>query len=173
MTRVEKNQAIDNLTVKLNDANIFYITDIAGLDAENSSLLRRSCFKSDIQLEVVKNSLLKKALEKADGTYDELYDTLVGSTSIMFSSIGNGPAKIIKEFRKKSDKPLLKGAFIEEAIFIGDDNLDALVAIKSKEELIGDIVALLQSPAKNVISALQSSGGTIAGIVKTLSEKPE
>ena len=173
MTREEKNQAIKDLTVKLNGANIFYLADIAGLDAESSSLLRRNCFKGDIQLEVVKNTLLKKALEKADGNYDELYGTLVGNTSIMFSNIGNAPAKIIKEFRKKSDKPLLKGAFIEEAIFIGDENLDALVAIKSKEELLGDIVALLQSPAKNVISALQSSGGTLAGIVKTLSEKPE
>lgn len=173
MKREEKNQAIENLTVKLNEANIFYLADIAGLDAESSSLLRRNCFKSDIQLEVVKNTLLKKALEKAEGNYDELYDSLVGNTSIMFSNVGNAPAKIIKEFRKKSEKPLLKGAFIEEAIFIGDENLDALVAIKSKEELLGDIIALLQSPAKNVISALQSSGGTLAGIVKTLSEKPE
>jgi len=173
MTRAEKNQAISDLTVKLNDANIFYLADIADLDAESSSLLRRNCFKVDIQIEVVKNTLLKKALEKADGNYDELYGTLSGNTSIMFSNIGNAPAKIIKEFRRKSEKPLLKGAFIEEAIFVGDENLDALVAIKSKEELLGDIVALLQSPAKNVISALQSSGGTIAGIVKTLSEKPE
>ena len=173
MTREEKNQAIDVLTTKLNDANIFYIADIAGLDAENSSNLRRTCFKSDVQLEVVKNTLLRKALEEANGNYDDLYDTLVGNTSIMFSNIGNVPAKIIKEFRNKSDKPLLKGAFIEESIYIGDENLDALVAIKSKEELLGEIVTLLQYPAKNVISALQSSGGTIAGIVKTLSEKPE
>jgi len=173
MTREEKNQAIENLTVKLNDANIFYLADIAGLDAESSSLLRRNCFKSDIQLEVVKNTLLKKALEKAEGNYDELYDTLAGNTSIMFSNVGNAPAKVIKDFRKKSEKPLLKGAFIEESIYIGDENLEALVAIKSKEELLGEIVTLLQSPAKNVISALQSSGGTIAGIVKTLSEKPE
>lgn len=173
MTREDKNQAIDVLTEKLNANNIFYIADIAGLDAENSSNLRRTCFKSDVQLEVVKNTLLRKALEKAEGEYAELYDTLKGNTSIMFSTVGNAPAKIIKDFRKKSDKPLLKGAFVEEAIFIGDENLDALVAIKSKEELLGEIVSLLQSPAKNVVSALQSSGGTIAGIVKTLSEKPE
>ncbi|MBL4593673.1 MAG: 50S ribosomal protein L10 [Flavobacteriales bacterium] len=173
MTREEKNQAIDVLTEKLNGSNIFYLTDIAGLDAEGSSNLRRSCFKSDVQLEVVKNTLLRKALEKAEGNYDELYDSLKGSTSIMFSTVGNAPAKIIKDFRKKSETPLLKGAFIEEAIFIGDEHLDALVAIKSKEELLGDIISLLQSPAKNVISALQSSGGKIAGIVKTLSEKPE
>jgi large subunit ribosomal protein L10 len=173
MTREDKNQAIDDLTGKLNDANIFYLADIAGLDAQSSSDLRRNCFKSDVQIEVVKNTVLRKALEKADGEYAELYETLKGNTSIMFSTVGNAPAKIIKDFRKKSDKPFLKGAFVEEAIFIGDENLDALVAIKSKEELLGEIVSLLQSPAKNVISALQSSGGTIAGIVKTLSEKPE
>jgi large subunit ribosomal protein L10 len=173
MTREDKNQAIDVLTTKLNDANIFYIADIAGLDAENSSNLRRTCFKSDVQLEVVKNTLLRKALEKADGEYEELYDALKGNTSVMFSTVGNAPAKIIKDFRKKSDKPFLKGAFVEESIYIGDENLEALVAIKSKEELLGEIVSLLQSPAKNVVSALKSSGGTIAGIVKTLSEKPE
>jgi len=173
MTREDKNQAIDVLAGKLNDANIFYLADIAGLDAESSSDLRRSCFKNDVQIEVVKNTVLKYALEKADGEYEELYSALKGNTSILFSTVGNAPAKIIKDFRKKSDKPFLKGAFIEESIYIGDENLDALVAIKSKEELLGEIVTLLQSPAKNVISALQSSGGTIAGIVKTLSEKPE
>mgnify|MGYP001341548497 CR=1 FL=1 len=173
MTREEKNDAIEVLTGKLNEANIFYLADIDGLDAETSSNLRRSCFKDNVQLEVVKNTLLRKALEKAEGEYTELYDTLKGNTSIMFSTVGNSPAKIIKDFRKKSERPLLKGAFIEEAIFIGDEHLDALVAIKSKEELLGDIITLLQSPAKNVISALQSSGGKIAGIVKTLSEKPE
>ncbi len=173
MTKEEKNQFVDDLTVRLNNANIFYLADIAGLDAENSSKLRRSCFSGNIQMEVVKNSLLKKALERAEGNYDELYVSLKGNTSIMFAETGNGPAKLIKEFRKKSEKPLLKGAFIDQAIFIGDANLDALVALKSKEELIGDIIALLQSPAKNVISALQSGGGKIAGIVKTLSERPE
>lgn len=173
MTREEKNQFIDGLTSRLNEANIFYLADVAGLDAESSSKLRRSCFTGDVQVEVVKNTLLRKALEKADGEYEELYDTLKGNTSIMFAETGNAPAKIIKTLRKKSDKPLLKGAFIEQAIYIGDENLDFLTSIKSKEELIADVIALLQSPAKNVISALQSSGGKIAGIVKTLSEKPE
>lgn len=173
MTKEEKNQFVDDLTVKLNNANVFYLADIAGLNAENSSKLRRSCYSGNIQMEVVKNSLLKKALERAEGNYDELYVSLKGNTSIMFAETGNGPAKLIKEFRKKSEKPILKGAFIDQAIFIGDANLDALVALKSKDELIGDIIALLQSPAKNVISALQSSGGKIAGIVKTLSERPE
>ena len=173
MTREEKNQFIDDLTTRLNEANIFYLADIAGLDAEGSSKLRRSCFNGDIKLEVVKNTLLRKALEKAEGNYDELYDTLVGNTSIMFATAGNAPAKIIKDFRKKNDKPILKGAFIEEAIYIGDENLEFLTSIKSKEELIGELIALLQSPAKNVVSALQSSGGKLAGIVKTLSERPE
>lgn len=173
MTREEKNQAITDLTTRLNAAPIFYLADIAGLDAEGSSKLRKTCFNSDVQLEVVKNTLLKKALEKAEGDYDELYDTLKGNTSIMFSTVGNAPAKVIKDFRKKSDKPILKGAFIEEAIYIGDENLDFLTSVKSKEELIGDLIALLQSPAKNVVSALQSGGGQLAGIVKTLSERSE
>ena len=173
MTKEEKNQFVEGLTVKLNNANIFYLADIAGLDAENSSRLRRTCFSNNIQMEVVKNSLLKKAMERAEGNYDEMFVSLKGNTSIMFAETGNGPAKMIKEFRKKSEKPVLKGAFIDQSIFIGDANLDALVALKSKEELIGDIIGLLQSPAKNVISALKSSGGKIAGIVKTLSERPE
>lgn len=173
MTKEEKNRAIKDLTTRLNDANIFYLADIAGLDAVASSNLRRTCFKSDVKLEVVKNTVLKQALVKAEGEYDELYDTLKGNTSIMFSTVGNAPAKVIKDFRKKSEKPILKGAFIESAIYIGDENLDFLTSIKSKEELIADLIALLQSPAKNVVSALQSSGGQLAGIVKTLSERPE
>lgn len=173
MTKEEKNQFVEKLTTRLNNANIFYLADIAGLDAESSSKLRRTCFSNNIQMEVVKNSLLKKAMERAEGNYNEMFVSLKGNTSIMFAETGNGPAKMIKEFRKKSEKPVLKGAFIDQSIFIGDANLDALVALKSKDELIGDIIALLQSPAKNVISALQSGGGKIAGIVKTLSERPE
>ncbi|TXB65217.1 50S ribosomal protein L10 [Vicingus serpentipes] len=173
MTREEKNQAIEVLTEKVNNANVFYLADIAGLDAESSSKLRRSCFTNNIQIEVVKNTVLRKALERAEGDYDELYDTLKGNTSVIFAEAGNAPAKLIKDFRKKSEKPVLKGAFIDQAIYIGDQNLDLLVAIKSKEELIGDLIALLQSPAKNVVSALQSSGGKLAGIVKTLSERSE
>lgn len=174
MTKEEKSQYIDVLTEKLNNANIFYLADIAGLNAETTSKLRKSCFQGNIQLEVVKNTLLRKAFEKAEKDYEGLYDSLKGNTSIMFAEVGNAPAKVIKEFRKKSDKPLLKGAFIEEAIYIGDNSLDALVSIKSKEELIGDIIALLQSPAKNVVAALKSSGGgKLAGLVKTLSERSE
>ncbi|GFZ78678.1 50S ribosomal protein L10 [Aquaticitalea lipolytica] len=171
MTREEKSQVIEELTAQLADNAHIYLTDISGLDAGNTSDLRRACFKANIKLAVVKNTLLEKAMEASDKDFGDLPKTLKGNTSVMYSETGNAPAKVIKAFRKKSDKPLLKGAFIEEAIYIGDEQLDALVDIKSKEELIGDIVALLQSPAKNVISALKSSGGKLAGIVKTLSEK--
>jgi len=171
MTREEKSVVIEELTAQLADNANIYLTDISGLDAATTSRLRRACFKSNIKLAVVKNTLLAKAMEASDRDFGELPTTLKGNTSVMYSETGNGPAKVIKEFRKKSDKPLLKGAFIEESIYIGDDLLDALVDIKSREELIGEIIGLLQSPAKNVISALKSSGSTIAGIVKTLSER--
>ncbi|MBU2920185.1 50S ribosomal protein L10 [Winogradskyella psychrotolerans] len=171
MTREEKSQVIEELTAQLADNTNIYLTDISGLDAATTSNLRRACFKSNIKLAVVKNTLLEKAMEASDKEFGDLPATLKGNTSVMYSETGNAPAKVIKEFRKKSEKPLLKGAFIEESIYIGDDLLDTLVDIKSREELIGEIVGLLQSPAKNVISALKSSGGTIAGIVKTLSER--
>jgi len=171
MTREEKSQVIEILTAQLSENPIIYLTDISGLDAGNTTNLRRACFKAGVKLAVVKNTLLAKAMKSSDKEFGELTDILKGNTSLMFSETGNAPAKVIKEFRRKSDKPLLKGAFIEEAIYIGDDQLDKLVEIKSREELIGDIVGLLQSPAKNVISALKSSGGKLAGIVKTLSEK--
>ena len=171
MTREEKSVVIEELTAQLADNSNIYLTDISGLDATTTSNLRRACFKSNIKLAVVKNTLLEKAMEASDKDFGELPTILKGNTSVMYSETGNAPAKVIKEFRKKSERPLLKGAFIEEAIYVGDDLLDTLVDIKSKEELIGDIIALLQSPAKNVISALKSGGGTIAGLVKTLSER--
>jgi len=171
MTREEKSQVIQELTQELADNNNIYLADISGLNAVTTSDLRRACFKANVKLSVVKNTLLEKAMEASDKEFGELPSVLKGNTSIMISETGNAPAKLIKSFRKKADKPLLKGAFIEEAIYIGDDQLDTLVDIKSREELIGDIVALLQSPAKNVISALKSSGGKLAGIIKTLSEK--
>ena len=171
MTREEKSLVIEELTAELaNNANI-YLTDISGLNAGTTSNLRRACFKAGVKLSVVKNTLLEKAMEASDREFGELPTVLKGNTSVMYSETGNVPAKLIKTFRKKSEKPLLKGAFIEEAVYIGDNQLDMLVDIKSKEELIGEIVGLLQSPAKNVISALKSGGGTIAGIIKTLSEK--
>jgi large subunit ribosomal protein L10 len=171
MTREEKSQVIEELTAQLADNTNIYLTDISGLDAATTSNLRRACFKANIKLAVVKNTLLEKAMEASEKEFGELPTTLKGNTSVMYSETGNAPAKVIKEFRKKSEKPLLKGAFIEESIYVGDELLDTLVEIKSREELIGEIVGLLQSPAKNVISALKSSGGTIAGIVKTLSER--
>ncbi len=171
MTREEKSEVIENLTAQLTENSTIYLADISGLNAETTSNLRRACFKANIKLAVVKNTLLAKAMESSDKDFGDLPSVLKGNTSLMFSEAGNGPAKLIKDFRKKSEKPVLKGAFIESAIFIGDDQLDTLVSIKSKEEVIGDIIGLLQSPAKNVISALKSSGGKIAGILKTLSEK--
>jgi len=171
MTREEKSRVIEELTAQLAGTNVVYLADISGLNAETTSNLRRACFKAGIQLEVVKNTLLGKAMEASDNDYGDLATVLAGNTSILIAENGNAPAKIIKEFRKKSDKPLLKGAFIHHAVFIGDNQLDALIALKSKEEVIGEIIGLLQSPAKNVISALKSSGGKIAGIVKTLSER--
>ena len=171
MNREDKNRIIDNLADSISNAKHFYFTDISDLDAETTSKLRRACFEKDINLVVVKNTLLKKALERFDGKYDDLYQSIVNSTSIMFAEINNVPAKLIKEFRKTNQKPVLKAAFVEESIYIGDEHLDALSSIKSKEELIGDLILLLQSPARNVLSALQSGGSKLAGIVKTLSEK--
>jgi len=171
MTREEKSQVIKDLTGKLSDNKIIYLADISGLNASDTSNLRRACFKANVNLAVVKNTLLAKAMEKSDKDFGDLPGTLKGNTSLMTSETGNAPAKVIKAFRKKSDKPVLKGAFVEEAVYIGDDQLDALVSIKSKEELIGDILTILQSPAKNVISALQSGGSQLSGILKTLSEK--
>ncbi len=171
MTREEKSQVIQDLTAQLADNANIYLTDISGLNAGTTSDLRRACFKANVSMAVVKNTLLEKAMEASDKEFGELPSVLKGNTSVMYSETGNAPAKVIKAFRKKSEKPLLKGAFIEEAVYIGDDQLDMLVDIKSKEELIGEIVTLLQSPAKNVISALKSGGGTLAGIIKTLSEK--
>jgi large subunit ribosomal protein L10 len=171
MTKEEKSRVIEDLTAQLAGTNVVYVADISGLNAETTSDLRRACFKAGIKLEVVKNTLLEKAMDSSDNNYGELPSILKGNTSIMIAENGNAPAKIIKEFRKRSDKPVLKGAYIHEAVFIGDNQLDALVALKSKDEVIGEIIGLLQSPAKNVVSALKSGGSTIAGLVKTLSER--
>ena len=172
MTREEKSQYIEDLAAKLSETGVFYLTDTAGLTVETVNQLREKCFKNSIELRVVKNTLLKKAMENVKGKdLSELYDVLPGPTAIMIADVGNVPAKLIKDFRKKSNRPILKGAFVEQTIFVGDDQLQTLVDIKSKEELIGEIIGLLQSPAKNVISALSSSKNTIAGLVKTLSEK--
>ena len=171
MRREEKDVIIENLAERLNHSRHFYLTDISELNAEETSNLRRKCYEREISLLVVKNTLLRKAMEKSEGDFNDLYDVLKDSTSIMFCETGNTPAKLIKEFRKTMEKPVLKAAFVEESIYIGDDQLEVLSKIKSKEELLGDLLGLLQSPAQNLVSALASSGSKLAGALKTLSEK--
>ena len=172
MNKDEKNQAIEELTGLLSGSSVVYLADTSSLTVEATNNFRRKCFKENVRVKVVKNTLLKKAIEKVEGkNLSGLIEVLHGPTAIMLSETGSLPAKVIKDFRKKFDKPVLKGAFVEEEIYLGDENLKALSEIKSKEELIGDIITLLQSPAKNVISALKSAENTIAGVVKTLQEK--
>ncbi len=156
MTREEKSIAIEKLTAQLAGTNIVYVADLSGLNAETTSNLRRACFKAGIKLEVVKNTLLVKAMEVSENNYGELPSVLVGNSAILISDVANAPGKIIKDFRKKSDKPLLKGAYVNSEIYIGDNQLDMLATIKSKEELIGELIGLLQSPAQRIISALQN-----------------
>lgn len=172
MNKDQKQQYIDDLAQDLSQANIFYLADTSGLTVEITNNLRRRCFQAGISLRVVKNTLLAKAMQKVDGKeYGELPGVLSGATSILFAEVGNVPAKLIQEFRRKNDKPVLKGAYIDEAVFIGDSQLETLVSLKSREELIGEIIGLLQSPAKNVISGLTGGGQKIAGILKTLEER--
>ena len=171
MNKKQKNEMIATLEGMLNDNSNFYLADISGLTAEENSALRRLCFKREVYLQVVKNTLLKKAFEKNSTDFSELYSVLVGNTSIMQAEASNSAAKVIKEFRKKNEKPILKAAYLEEALYIGDENLSALADLKSKNELIGDIITLLQSPAKNVIASLQSGGNKLSGIVKALQER--
>jgi large subunit ribosomal protein L10 len=175
MKKEEKGQLIETLAQQLAESNVFYLTDISGLNAVKTSELRRTCYSKGIKLVVVKNALLQKAMEQVvDKDFEELYDVLKGNTALMFTDTGNLPARMIKEFTKKNriDRPALKGAYIEETCYTGADNLEFLANIKTKNELIGELIGLLQSPAKNVISALNSGGATIAGLVKTLSERP-
>ena len=171
MKKEDKDIIISEITEQLKNNKNFYLADTSELNAADTSLLRRKCFEQNIKLRVVKNTLLKKAFENSEVEYDELYDVLKESTSIMFTETANVPARLIKEFRKTKEKPVLKAAFVEESVYIGHDQLDALVNLKSKEELVGDIILLLQSPMKKVVSSLQSGGQTITGILKTLSEK--
>ena len=173
MTREEKNQLIDSLAEQLTSHDTIYVADISDLDSEVTTKLRALCHKQEVHLQIVKNTLLKKAMDKVDKDFNDLYEILSGPTSLMLSDKGNAPAKLIKEFRKTSDRPILKGAYIEEMVYLGDDQLDFLAAIKSKDELVADVIALLQSPMRNVIGALQSGGNNITGVLKTLSEKSE
>lgn len=171
MKRSDKLEVIEQLTNEINSYSHFYIADISGLNAEVTSNLRRLCNKREVKLVVVKNKLLRKALENSTKDTAELYDVLKDNTSVLFSNTGNVPAKLIKEFAKKNKKPVFKAAYVEECAYIGENQLDALVDIKSKEELIGGIINMLQSPIKNVVSALQSGGQTIVGVLKTLEER--
>ncbi len=172
MKQEDKSLIINEIVETLKGYSNFYLVETAGLDAEKTSQLRRACNQADIKLMVVKNTLLHKALEQIEGDFTEIYSALAGPTSLMCSNVGNAPAKLIKDFVKKDDKlPLLKAAYVEETVYLGADQLDTLVAIKSKNELIADVVALLQSPAKNVISALQSGATKLHGILETLSKK--
>ncbi|NQD70010.1 50S ribosomal protein L10 [Sphingobacterium shayense] len=171
MRKEEKQEIVQALAEQIKSYGNFYITDTAELTVEKVNNIRRKCFESGIAIQVAKNTLIEKALIEAGIDSDELRSVLKGASTIMFSETGNAPAKLIKELRKSGDKPVLKAAYIQETAFVGDDQLNALVTLKSKEELVADIIALLQSPAKNVISALQSGGNTISGLVKALEER--
>lgn len=172
MNRNEKAKYIEDLATELQESNVLYLTDTAELTVETINAIRRKCFQSSIKLKVVKNALLQKAMDKVENkNFGELSTVLKGSTSLMISEVANAPAKLIQEFRKKGDKPVLKGAYIEESIYIGDNQLSTLESLKSKDELLGEIIGLLQSPAKNVLSGLKGAGGKLAGILKTLEER--
>ena len=171
MRRSEKDTIIENLTEELNSYNHFYLADISELNASVTSDLRRTCFKQDVKLVVAKNTLLRKALENSNKDVEDLYDVLKGNTSVMFAETANVPAKVIKDFGKKHGRPVLKAAYVEESIYIGENQLDALVAVKSKDELIADVVALLKSPMDTVLSQLKSGGNILHGVLQTLEER--
>ena len=172
MTRTEKDQLIDELVQMLTEKNVVYLTDASGLDSEATTSLRRECFKNDINVRVVKNTLLRKAMERTEGReYTDLYEVLKGQTALLVGDVGNAPARVLKEFRKKHDMPVLKGAYVEEATYLGDNNLEALTNLKSKEELVAEVIALLQSPMKTVVGSLNSGGTTLSGLVKALQER--
>lgn len=172
MTREEKTAVIEEIKDIFASSNCFYVTDCSTLSVEQVNKLRRSCFETGIQLRVIKNTLIRKALEQvSENDYSQLYDTLHGPTAIMFSENAKAPATLIKQFRETAERPLLKAAYIDSSIFVGDDQLEALTKLKSKEELLGDVIGLLQSPMQNVIGALKSGGQTIAGLVKALEER--
>ncbi len=172
MNKQEKNQAIETLSALLKENAHFYLTDASGLSVEKTNKFRRLCFDKDIKMLVVKNTLLSKAMEKTSANYEPLHDTLKGATAILFSSVANAPAKLIKDFRKEgNEKPILKSAYVEESVYIGHNQLEELANIKSKNEMIGEVIALLQSPAKNVVSGLLSGKHKIAGLLKTLENK--
>jgi large subunit ribosomal protein L10 len=170
MRKEDKALVIEEIKQILSAYDTVYVTDISGLTVAKSNELRRQCFRRGIKLKMVKNTFLKKSLEQLETDYSEMYPALHGTSAIMMAESGNMPARLIKEFRGKAAIPAVKAAYIEECVYLGDQ-LDYLCSIKSKNELVGDLIGLLQSPARNVVSALQSGGGKLAGIVKTLSER--
>ena len=173
MKKTDKSALVQDLSEKINEYSHFYVTNSLGLNAASTSKLRRACFEKDIKMVMVKNTLFKRALQESDKEIDGIEEVLNGTSAVLFSNTGNAPAKLIKDFQKKTGLPVLKGAFVEESVYIGEDQLEVLTNIKSKEELLGDVISLLQSPAKNVVSALQSGGTKIHGILQTLGEKGE
>lgn len=173
MKKTDKSALVKELSEKINEYSHFYVTDTLGLNAGSTSQLRRTCFEKDIKMVVVKNTLFKLALQESDKEVDGMEDVFKGTSAVLFSNTGNAPAKLIKDFQKKTGLPVLKGAYVEESVYIGEDQLEVLTNIKSKEELLGDVISLLQSPAKNVVSALQSGGTKIHGLLQTLGEKGE
>lgn len=175
MTKADKAQAIEVLKEKFEEVSFFYITDASTLTVEQINNFRGMCFEKGVEMKVVKNTLVRKALESfpEERKYEGLYEALKGPTALLFTSTANVPAKLIKEFRKTAERPVVKAAYIDTGIYIGDDNLDALSKLKSKEELVGEIIGLLQSPIKNVVSSLQSGGQTLSGLLKALEEREE
>ena len=173
MNKEGKKEIVETLTQKFEDNNFFYLTNASSLSVLEINKLRRACHEQGVEMKVAKNTLIKRAMEASDVEFGELKDLLTGPTYLMFSPVSNMPAKIIKNFRKTHDMPVIKGAFIDSDIFIGEESLDTLAKLKSREELIGDVILMLQSPLKNVISALQSGRDTLAGLVKTLSERSD
>ena len=173
MNKVEKTAAIEELKDKLSTVDFFYLADSSTLTVEQVNNLRGKFFEKGIEMRVVKNTLVRKAMEAAapEKGYDQLYESLKGPTALLFTEVANAPAKVIKEFRKSSEKPVLKAAYIESSVYVGDDQLDALANLKSKEDLLGEVITLLQSPIKNVIGSLQSGGQTISGLLKALEER--
>lgn len=172
MTRQEKDLQISELKQLLEDNSVVYLTDASGLNSEETTNLRRACYKKDVSVRVVKNTLLRRAMEDSEGVdYSELYEVLSGQTALLLGNVGNVPAMLLKDFRKKHTMPILKAAYVEEACYLGDNQIDVLTEVMSKDELIAGVIALLQSPMKNVVGALNSSGNTISGLVKALQER--
>ncbi len=171
MKREDKGALIEQIKTRIEEYNHFYLADVAGLSAQQTHELRKKCFDKDIELIVVKNTFFKRALEESEGNFEEMYGSLKGNTSVLFCNTANVPGKLIKELSKKNEKPLLKAAYAEESIYVGVESLEALAGLKSKEELIGDVIMLLQSPIKTVLGQLESGKNTLAGLVKTMSER--